>query len=141
MFLKSSPSRVMPQCCLFSAMRSSYSFPDSRCADQASSGWRKNVANYGKWKRAVNARGGLNGGFYAGILKRASSGLAKFGYLSDDHTSSTSASPDNDASRSSSNPHQDAQQWNYGEAGAIHCAAVLEKPCPAAAAHQQKCLK
>jgi len=112
---------------------------------QASSGWRKNVANYGKWKLAVNAHGGFKGDFYAGILKRAQNGLAIFGYLSDDSLSTLSSSPgvnaDVDIGSSGSSLNQSTQEWDYGDLGAVNCAAVLETPCPAAAAHQQRCLK
>lgn len=102
-------------------------------AEQASPGWRKNVANYGKWRGAVAAHGGPGGGLYAGLLRRAGAGLARFGYLSDEAEAAGELAASGELAA--------RPRWDYGAAGAVDCAAVLAAPCPAAGPHKQKCLE
>eukprot|EP00614_Pseudopedinella_elastica_P010360 CAMPEP_0172602586 /NCGR_PEP_ID=MMETSP1068-20121228/22763_1 /TAXON_ID=35684 /ORGANISM="Pseudopedinella elastica, Strain CCMP716" /LENGTH=541 /DNA_ID=CAMNT_0013403997 /DNA_START=234 /DNA_END=1859 /DNA_ORIENTATION=- len=99
-------------------------------AEQRSTGWVKNVANYGKWRLAVaKYDGGLDrdddatlGG---GITGRARWALERFGYIED--------------KRSTVDQRSTPGKWE-GYAGAVDCAALDLAGCQAAAAHKQKCL-
>jgi hypothetical protein len=94
------------------------------------------VANYGKWRGAVAAHGGQRGDLYAGLLRRARDGLARFGYLLHEASSETAAGNGAAAGGGSAPP-----RWDYGAASAVDCAAVLVEPCPPAGPHKQKCLE
>ena len=90
---------------------------------QASAGWKKNIQNYGKWAGAVKKYPEL----LEGIVERAGGALRHFGYVDGDGGKGGGPGPGLGA-------------WDYTAAGGVDCTAALGEPCPAAAAHQQKCM-
>jgi hypothetical protein len=106
--------------------------------EQASTGWSKNIQNYGKWKGAINKFGGLQSesdrnSLYGGIMQRAKSSLQHFGYLSpiDNNNNNDDTSVFKTSVKSSS-------VWKY-DFDSESCSAFSVESCPNRA-HIQKCL-
>lgn len=107
---------------LVDAVQPHLSFEEACCLglshwdmEHKSSGWSKNIQNYGKWKGAIQKYGGKDGPLYAGILSRSVSALERFGYL------------------------EGGTDWTYETSvDGTSCSAL--SACPNIKPHQQKCL-